>query len=64
MNLLIYLFYHINERYGEIIMRIGILGTGFGMTHANIYKEIDIIESITIFGRNMEKLDKIRKDMG
>lgn len=44
-------------------MKVGILGTGFGKHHANIYKKIDIIESITIFGRNKEKLDKIHKDM-
>ncbi len=45
-------------------MKIGVLGTGFGMHHANIYKKIDIIESIMIFGRNKEKLEKIRRDMG
>jgi predicted dehydrogenase len=44
-------------------MKIGILGTGFGMHHAYIYKNIDIVESITVFGRNKEKLGKIHKDM-
>ena len=63
MNLLIYSSYHINKRNGEIIMKVGILGTGFGKHHTNIYKKIDAIESITIFGRNKEKLDTIHKDI-
>jgi UDP-N-acetylglucosamine 3-dehydrogenase len=44
-------------------MKIGILGTGFGAYHASIYKKQPFIDSIIIFGRNEEKLDKIKADM-
>jgi len=43
-------------------MKIGILGTGFGMYHAELYQKSEGVESIKIFGRNREKLDQIRKD--
>lgn len=45
-------------------MKIGILGTGFGMYHAELYQKSKEVESIRIFGRNREKLDQIRKDTG
>jgi UDP-N-acetylglucosamine 3-dehydrogenase len=45
-------------------MKIGILGTDFGMYHAQLYKGLDNVHSLTIFGRNAEKLDEIRKTMG
>ncbi|MGF7060076.1 Gfo/Idh/MocA family protein [Brassicibacter mesophilus] len=44
-------------------MNVGILGTGFGAYHASIYKKLSSIDSITIYGRNKEKLEKIEKDM-
>lgn len=44
-------------------MNVGILGTGFGAYHASIYKKLNSIDSITIYGRNKEKLEKIEKDM-
>lgn len=40
-------------------MKIGILGTGFGAYHAEIYKKIGGIDSIRLFGRNEEKLKKL-----
>ncbi len=45
-------------------MHIGILGTGFGAYHARLYKNHPLVESITIFGRNEEKLRKLRSDLG
>lgn len=45
-------------------MRVGILGTGFGAHHARLYKKLDDIHSIKIFGRNREKLDQINEEMG
>lgn len=45
-------------------MKVGILGTGFGAHHAGIYKNQPFIESVTIFGRNEEKLKKINSDLG
>lgn len=44
-------------------MNIGILGTGFGTYHAGIYRKLENVDSITIFGRNKRKLDEIREDM-
>jgi Predicted dehydrogenases and related proteins len=44
-------------------MNIGILGTGFGSYHAAIYKKMSNVDSLTIFGRNEEKLRKIEKDL-
>lgn len=43
------------------MMNIGILGTGFGAYHAELYKKMDSIESITIFGRNEEKLQQLKE---
>lgn len=44
-------------------MNIGILGTGFGSHHATIYNKMDNVNSITIFGRKEDKLNKIKKDL-
>lgn len=44
-------------------MKIGILGTGFGSYHANIYSKMSNVDSIQIFGRNEDKLKKIEKDL-
>lgn len=46
------------------MMKIGILGTGFGAYHASIYSKLANIDSVKIFGRNNDKLDKLKKDMG
>lgn len=44
-------------------MNIGILGTGFGAYHAKIYSKMTNVDSLTIFGRNEEKLREIEKDL-
>ncbi|GAB2555427.1 Gfo/Idh/MocA family protein [Gracilibacillus alcaliphilus] len=44
-------------------MNIGILGTGFGVYHAELYKKLDSVHSITIFSRNMEKLKQINEKL-
>ncbi|QGH32812.1 gfo/Idh/MocA family oxidoreductase [Gracilibacillus salitolerans] len=44
-------------------MNIGILGTGFGVYHAELYKKLNNINSITIFGRDMGKLTRIKEDL-
>lgn len=45
------------------MIRIGILGTGFGEYHARLYKKIEGVEIVSLFGRNPEKLDKIGKEL-
>lgn len=45
-------------------MKVGILGTGFGAYHASIYKELNNVEVVRVFGRNKEKLNKIKADLG
>ncbi len=37
-------------------MKIGVLGTGFGSTHLEIYKKIDGVDIAKLYGRNEEKL--------
>ncbi|OPJ62857.1 Gfo/Idh/MocA family protein [Clostridium oryzae] len=45
-------------------MKIGILGTGFGAYHARLYKNISSVDSIIIYGRDKEKLEKISIETG
>lgn len=44
-------------------MKIGILGTGFGAYHASIYKELNNAEVVKVFGRNEDKLNKLKTDL-
>lgn len=41
------------------MIKVGILGTGFGETHVELYKKIEGFKVVSIFGRNQEKLIKI-----
>lgn len=41
------------------MIKVGILGTGFGEHHAKLYKNIEGFEVAAIFGRNPDKLKKI-----
>lgn len=44
-------------------MKVGILGTGFGVEHAKLYKKMDGIENIKIFGRDTTKLSRIQEEL-
>ncbi len=44
-------------------MKIGILGTGFGAYHAQIYSKLKNIDSIIIWGRDEVKLRNIKNDI-
>ena len=44
------------------IIRVGILGTGFGLVHTKIYQDIAGVEIAGIFGRNRDKLKQIKSD--
>ncbi|MDT8717408.1 Gfo/Idh/MocA family oxidoreductase [Clostridium sp. 19966] len=44
-------------------MKIGILGTGFGAYHTKIYNNIPEVESITVYGRDIKKLHKLKEDL-
>jgi predicted dehydrogenase len=44
-------------------MKIGILGTGFGAYHAQIYGKLKNIDSIIIWGRDEVKLRNIKNDI-
>jgi UDP-N-acetylglucosamine 3-dehydrogenase len=61
MNRLLYFWYYMMKGGGE--MNVGILGTGFGAYHAKLYKNLDVINSIIIFGRDMDKLTRIKKEL-
>ncbi|WZX99978.1 Gfo/Idh/MocA family oxidoreductase [Bacillus sp. FSL W7-1360] len=41
------------------MIKVGILGTGFGMYHAEIYKRIDGYEVVALYGRDEKKLKEI-----
>lgn len=45
-------------------MNIGILGTGFGAYHAAILKKLDSVDRVVIFGRNEDKLHKLKEELG
>lgn len=42
-------------------MNIGILGTGFGAFHAELYKKLSNDNSVKIYGRNIDKLHDLQK---
>lgn len=42
-------------------MHIGILGTGFGKYHGELYKKIDSSVQLTFWGRNEEKLKQFNQ---
>lgn len=41
-------------------MKIGILGTGFGVYHGDLYRQIPTVDGLSIFGRNFDKLEGLR----
>ncbi|UQZ37095.1 dehydrogenase [Paenibacillus sp. PK3_47] len=45
-------------------MNIGILGTGFGAYHAALLNKLDGVGRITVFGRNEDKLNKLKEEFG
>lgn len=45
------------------MIKVGILGTGFGKTHGDFYKKLEGVEIAGIFGRTSEKLDKIKEEL-
>jgi predicted dehydrogenase len=45
------------------MIKVGILGTGFGEHHAKLYKKIEGFEVVSIFGRNDDKLRKINEEL-
>lgn len=44
------------------MVKVGILGTGFGKEHAKIYQKMDNVQIVKIFGRNRDKLNDIEKE--
>ena len=45
------------------MIKVGVLGTGFGKTHADIYKKLEGVEIAGVFGRRPEKLEKIKEEL-
>ncbi|MGH9289849.1 MAG: Gfo/Idh/MocA family protein, partial [Acidimicrobiales bacterium] len=45
-------------------MKIGLLGTGFGVAHAQIYHRHPQVDDVVVFGRTPAKLDKIAGELG
>lgn len=46
------------------MIKVGILGTGFGKTHADIYSKFKNVTIAGVFGRTSKKLKKIEEDLG
>jgi predicted dehydrogenase len=45
-------------------MKIGLLGTGFGVAHARIYHRHPQVDDVVVFGRTPAKLDTIESELG
>jgi predicted dehydrogenase len=45
-------------------MKIGLLGTGFGLAHAAVYAQRSDVDEVIVFGRTPQKLAKISADFG
>lgn len=45
-------------------VRIGLLGTGFGLAHARIYHTHPDVDEVVVFGRTPAKLEKIASELG
>jgi predicted dehydrogenase len=45
-------------------MKIGLLGTGFGVAHAGIYHRHPAVDEVVVFGRTQAKLEKIAAQFG
>ena len=45
-------------------MKVGVLGTGFGAYHVELYSKIEEVEAIYVFGRNLEKLEHLKSKFG
>jgi Oxidoreductase family, NAD-binding Rossmann fold len=45
-------------------MKIGLLGTGFGVAHAGIYHRHPEVDEVIVFGRTQAKLEKIAAEFG
>jgi predicted dehydrogenase len=46
------------------VMKIGLLGTGFGVAHARIYSQHPQVDAFVVFGRTPAKLDPIASELG
>jgi predicted dehydrogenase len=45
-------------------MKIAVLGTGFGAYHVELYKKIEAVEQIFVYGRSPEKLQSLEEKFG
>ncbi|WP_339314559.1 Gfo/Idh/MocA family oxidoreductase [Paenibacillus sp. FSL R10-2734] len=44
-------------------MNVGVLGTGFGAYHAQLWMKMERVDKVIIFGRNEAKLQKLKLDL-
>jgi predicted dehydrogenase len=47
-----------------MIMKVALLGTGFGQAHAAVYAQRPDVDEVVVFGRTPEKLARISDDFG
>jgi predicted dehydrogenase len=53
---------HLTRRISA--MKIGLLGTGFGVAHAGIYHRHPAVDEVIVFGRSQAKLEKLAAEFG
>ncbi|MDT3424745.1 putative dehydrogenase [Paenibacillus forsythiae] len=44
-------------------MNVGVLGTGFGAYHARLLKTIELCGRVVVFGRNIDRLEHLKKEL-
>jgi predicted dehydrogenase len=49
---------------GSRFMKVGLLGTGFGLAHAGIYHRHPEVDEVVVFGRAPSKLERLASDFG
>ncbi|MEO3946276.1 Gfo/Idh/MocA family oxidoreductase [Gorillibacterium sp. CAU 1737] len=45
------------------MIKVGVLGTGFGRQHVELYKRLDGVEVVAVYGRNEQKRKEIQEEL-
>jgi predicted dehydrogenase len=47
-----------------MVMKIALLGAGFGQAHAAVYQQRSDVDEVVVFGRTLDTLARITEDFG
>lgn len=53
-----------NDLRGSELIKIGVLGTGFGIVHLQTFQNHPLVNEVVFFSRTQSKVDKISAEMG